>query len=186
MEPLHEDIAKLIERGSERLASKEPIERNEQFEQARVIARRWRNLIGEAKFDIPKCLHRYINWLMPESWTGIINYYDFIIEIPDFAKIHIAYKRYPHIAEWYFYQFLIFEPSVLTRSSDYHDLPLLLAIASEAKRPKKCKVEIEEIEGSLADNANLIKVKNKINYVLTEGDFLNNPGADFDNGPIYA
>jgi hypothetical protein len=188
-EELPAEVKELVERGYNRMGQElHPHERNEEYERIRMLARKWRNLVQEARFDIPTCLHPYINWLMPEYWTTYhrpskISDYEFRIELPEFAAVHVGYKVF--MGEWQFQQFDIVEGGTPVSSTRYNDLPLFLALARELKRPKKQQVKIEEIEGGLADNVKLTKVENQ----LTEADYWNNPDMDVLNPyvdvPIY-
>lgn len=209
MDELSPELKAMVEKGYQRIGRDTmPQGRNEQFEQFRVLARKWRNLLGEARFDIPTCLYPYVDWEMPKEWESYrrrpstIRRHEFVIRIPGFTPIAVIYKQFANSADWYFDKFEILavcSTEQRVHSSRYNDLPLFLALARELSRPKKQNVKVEEIEGGLTDNANLIKfadLKKKdaipntkeTGYVLTEADFLNNPGCDnpYSDMPIYA
>jgi len=183
IEELPEGVKALVEEGRKNLSHRSnPYRRSENVERLRVLFRKWRNLKGEARFDIPDCLHPYIDWAMPDDWNDyryphMIRRHEFVINLPGFAPVAVVYK---YLSDWHFSEFLIVVKSTKQRvsSSKYDDLPLFLAIAREMYRPHKQDVKFEEIEGGLADNAKLIKFSQRKSAVLTEADFLNNPHSD--------
>jgi hypothetical protein len=125
----------------------------------RALKRKWRNLVGEAKFDLPTCLHEYINWTIPANWEmySTINNHDFLIKIPNFETISVTY-RVMGISDWQFARFELLIPGQTAISTNYNDLPFFLSMAYRIKKPVKTKVVIEEIEGGLAENVKLIQV----------------------------
>ncbi len=174
MNNLPEDVRKFVECGYDRMKTPWTNSNREEFEIYRIIHRKWRNLVAEAKFDIPTFLHRYIKFVMPETWKELkpykINNHDFVLKISGFLPVSINYKSFGS-ADWYFSKFFIGEKKVI--SGQYNDLSLILAMAHEL--PQKKEVTIEEIEGSLEDNAKLHKAIMGKN-VLTEEDFATNYG----------
>jgi hypothetical protein len=140
-------------------------EERELCESRRILARRWRNLIGELKYDLPRDLWNFIDMRMPKDWHKLrdekgrfirFKYHDFYIKLPDFATIGLEYKNFSNTNDWYFARFEIVAKNGQSVSSDkYEDLPLFLAIAHELGKPAKYQTKIEEIQcgGSLADNA---------------------------------
>lgn len=178
---LSEDVQELLQQGYNRRGTQSPIPTPE-FERQRYLCRSWRNLVGEARFDIPRCLYEYINWEMPMEWEQWYRppvpwVHDFTINIPRFKPISVVYKRVN--SDWIFDRFEIICTLHTITSTKYMDLPLFLAMAKESNRPTKRKVEIEEVNGGLAENANLIKIQEKNRTMI---DWIN-PDCDMDFDP---
>lgn len=75
---------------------------------AKVIDRKWRNLVGEIKLDLPEFLHEYINFPSKQSWEALeiidinkIKKLGFEIIIPELPKIIANYKEC-HNGDWSF------------------------------------------------------------------------------------
>lgn len=145
-------IIALVEKGRscEKHGPKTPKE-DALFEQHRAMQRKWRQLLGEAKYDIPEDLWRFINWSMPETWykpnRGYtnVNSHKFVLQLPGFLPINVIYKTWAS-TEWAFNKFEIDVPGGYTSSAKYHDLPFFLALAHRGQKPRRNKVKIEEIK----------------------------------------
>ncbi len=126
----------------------------------RAITRKWRNLVGEARYDIYEDLWPYIDWSMPDWEKDFykINLYTFVLRLPGFLPIGITYKTLAY-SEWNFHKYEMWIGTSHIATSRYYELPLFMAIAAEmGNKPKKQKVIIEEIESTLTANAKTRRV----------------------------
>ncbi len=159
----------------------------------RVRSRRWRALVGEFLYDIHPCMHRYINLEMPAKWEKFnthflskIAFHEFVIQIPKFLPITAVYRQQLSSMDWVFHAFEVRDLHSKIHTEKLLDLPLILAIAQEFRRPpEKRKVVIEEINGALDENAKLIKMKEikpskTSGRVLTEMDFYGSEHYGFE------
>jgi ATP sulfurylase len=178
---MNKGLRDLIELGRNNYKARES---NPEEVRKKIRSRRWRALVGEFLHDIHPCIHRYVNLEMPAKWKtyntnflGKLAFHEFSIEIPKFLPITAIYRQQLSSMDWVFYAFEIRDLHSKIHTEKLFDLPLILAIAQEFKRPpEKSKVVIEEINGGLDENAKLIKIEEvkpskKDSYKLTMMDF---------------
>lgn len=162
---LSPEIKRLLDIGRENLSPSQV--NDKEFQKYRNTERAWRNLVNEAKFDIPLVLHNYIDFIKPRNWS-VTRFYEFYIKIPNFLPIIVAYQICGN-SSWIFFQYELIKGSKIIISKEYFDLARFVLYASNLRM----EVEIEEISGKILDNVKMemtYKPLNK-NYVLTEEDF---------------
>ena len=188
-------LRELVERGKKCVKTSKTQQSSEEM-RTRIRDRKWRSLVGELLYDIPPCLHRYLNLEMPEKWRtfntnflGRMAFHEFTLEVPQFIPIKIIYKQLLASTDWAFHRYEINDLHNSIGTDRLLDLPLFLAIACEYNhKPEKSKVVFEEIQGGLDENAKLIKMTDvkisskdkKEPYVLTEMDFLKSDYFGFE------
>jgi hypothetical protein len=126
----------------------------------RLFHRKWRNLLGEAKYDIPEALWRYTDWSVPPIWYEAgklyqIKSHDFVIQIPNLLPLSVCYREYQGGNDWYFHAYTIVPPVgpiLTTKKQD--DFEYFLSLCYELVFPHRHPVKIEELRfRNLADGA---------------------------------
>src|ERR1700690_1735692 len=101
------NVKKLIIKG----INKKSLEPNDDvsfdFEYRRTPQRKWRQLTGEVRYDVPGCLWKFINFNIPSDWALIcykITHFTFEIKILNFVPVMIVYKTIG-FSEWMFHKY---------------------------------------------------------------------------------
>lgn len=169
-------IRKLTEEGKLRLEEMQRMESiveeenkvKEQNDKRRNIARAWRNLVGEAKYDMSEDVWQFINWERPDSFTNQTKLHNFVIVIPGYAEFHGIYTCHYEkgaIPGWRFGRWEFGEHGSHV-FKNLEDLPLVLAMT---KMNDKSKVQIEEISnGKLEFDIPVTKKKHDQPAVLIQ------------------
>lgn len=173
MNTIPDAIKQLIAQGSHYKNFEPNWEIRTSFERHKTKIRKWRNLVGEAKFDLQKEFWPFINWNMPEYWNESSNFYRIVrhifkIKLPEIIPIDVHYRLIGN-CEWSFERFEIRrdEQMPIVSSGKYYDFPVVLALAYNLSKPRRRNVIIEEIPGELNENAKLRKFKD----ILTEEEW---------------
>jgi hypothetical protein len=151
------------------------------FDCMRARERKWRNLVNEAKFDIPDFFWEYVDWKMPAEWSVRdqffvkIQKYKFYVRLPGFLPVAVHYENVYNA--WEFSSFEVDCAGQVVSSNKYHDLACMLALAGE-KSPKRNKVAIEEISGEMTDGTVLKPLKLPV-HIPFEVDENTSPEIDW-------
>lgn len=147
-------VAAFIRRGSEQTECS--AKSAAAHDRLRAMERKWRNLVGEARYDIPEFLWEFVDWRMPTEWHirersfVTIDTHRFPVVLPGFLPVYVYYRTAGY-NYWEFDKFQIDCSGQVATSKKYKDLAIMLALASE-KNPRRQKVVIEEIPGEMTDD----------------------------------
>ena len=125
---------------------------NTEIYHRRPRARKWRNLCGEARFDIPDCLWQYMDWQMPAKWNETNEFYkikshDFVIQIPELLPLVVRYKETTHGGDMQFHVYEITTPSGdVVVGKKQEEFAFFVSLCYELKCPHRRPVRIEEIK----------------------------------------
>jgi hypothetical protein len=143
-------------------------EERREYEVRRRLARTWRNLIGELKYDLPRELWPFVNMTLPKVWytkrdVSKPKSHDFVILIPGCIPIIVNYRQLMGAGDWRFHKLEILTPAgSYVSSQQEEDLPLFLAVAHKqgqgARRRREVVVEEIQVGGDLAENARVFPV----------------------------
>lgn len=163
-------VEDIIAKGYSQYANRSLISYESGLYKKRVLSRKWRNLTGECRFDIPQILWEYVDWTMPLIWQNDfykIKSHAFIIKIPNILPLAIFYREYQNGNDWFFQSYEIITPSGdLIISKRQEELNYFLHICYELVKPHKRKVIIEALPYKELDDG---AIRHPLEQPLYEG-----------------
>ncbi len=153
-------VDEIIAKGYEHSLNRKTIPYDHPLSKRRLMSRKWRNVVGEARFDIPRALWEYVDWTMPLEWHNTDKLYQikshpFVIRVPKILPMAVSYREYTNGNDWYFQSYEILTPAGdLLVSKKQEEFYYFLHMCYELVKPHRRPVKIESVPfKELADGA---------------------------------